>query len=136
MTQTVFVELEFWLLILFSLVVPPLIIWWLLAVRRISRGHVLMVGLLMVAMAGFDVYLLQILKRESIQTPSTADDVVFNSEITLGLYLLPALLAGIGVNVTSHVLLQHLSDAERNCLRGHTPGKRLPRPTAPEENSR
>jgi hypothetical protein len=117
MAQTVFVELEFWLLIVFSIVVPPLTIWGLLAVRRISRGHVLMVGLLLVVMAGFDVYLLQILKRESAQTPSTADDVVFNSEITLGLYLLPALLAGIGVNIISHVLLQHLSDAERNCLR-------------------
>jgi len=114
MTQTVFVELEFWLLIVFSIVVPPLIIWGLLAVRRISRVHVLMIGILLVAMAGFDVYLLQILKRESALTPSTADDVVFNSEITLGLYLLPALLAGIGVNITSHVLLQHLSDAERN----------------------
>ena len=114
MTQTVFVELEFWLLIVFSIVVPPLIIWGLLAVRRISRGHVLMVGLLLVVMAGFDVYLLQTLKRKSAQTPSTADDVVFNSEITVGLYLLPALLAGIGVNITSHVLLQHLSDAEQN----------------------
>jgi hypothetical protein len=113
MTQSVFVELEFWLLVVFSIVVPPLIIWRLLTVRRISRGHVLAVGLLLVAMSGFDVYLLQMLKRESVQTPSTADDAVFNSEITLGLYLLPALLAGIGVNVTSHVLLQHLSEAER-----------------------
>jgi hypothetical protein len=113
MTQTVFVELKFWLLVAFSIIVPPLIIWGLLRVRRISRGHVLAVGLLLVAMAGFDVYLLQILKRQSVQTPSTADDAVFNSEITLGLYLLPALLAGIGVNITSHVLLQHLSDAER-----------------------
>ena len=113
MTQSVFVELEFWLLVVFSIVVPPLIIWGLMAVRRISRGYVLAVGLLLVAMAGFDVYLLQTLKRESVQTPSTADDAIFNSEITLGLYLLPALLAGIGVNVTSHVVLQHLSDVER-----------------------
>jgi hypothetical protein len=121
MTQSVFVELEFWLLVAFSIVVPPLIIWGLLTVRRISRGHVLAVGLLLVAMAGFDVYLLQILKRQSVQTPSTADDVVFNSEITLGLYLLPALLAGIGVNITSHVLLQHLSDAERLVPRAPRP---------------
>jgi hypothetical protein len=113
MSQSVFVELEFWLLVTFSIVVPSLIMWGLLAVRRISRGHVLAVGLLLVAMAGFDVYLLQTLKRESVQTPSSADDVIFNSEITLGLYLLPALLAGIGVNVTSHVVLQHLLDAER-----------------------
>jgi hypothetical protein len=124
MTQTVFVELEFWLLVAFSIVVPPLIIWGLLAVRRISRGHVLAVGLLLVAMSGFDVYLLQTLKRESVRTVSTADDVVFNSEITLGLYLLPALLAGIGVNITSHVLLQHLSDAERLSLTGDWASRR------------
>jgi hypothetical protein len=114
MTQSVFVELKFWLLVAFSIVVPPLIIWGLLSVRRISRGHVLVVGLLLVSMAGFDVDLLQILKGESVQTLSTADDAVFSSEITLGLYLLPALLAGIGVNVISHILLQHLSDAERS----------------------
>jgi hypothetical protein len=29
------------------------------------------------------------------------------------LYVLPALLAGIGVNIASHVIIQHLSDAQR-----------------------
>jgi hypothetical protein len=113
MNQSVFVEFEFWLLVMFSIVIPAIIIWMCLAIRRVSRHHVLAVGLLLVAVAGIDIYLLQALKRRSRETPSTADDVIFDSEITVGLYVLPALLAGIGVNIASHVVIQHLSDAQR-----------------------
>jgi hypothetical protein len=112
MNQSVFVEFEFWLLVAFSVVLPAAIIWMCLTIRKVSRNHVLAVGLLLVAIAGLDIYLLQMLKRRSQETPSTADDVIFNSEITVGLYLLPALLAGIGVNIASHVIIQHLSDAQ------------------------
>lgn len=117
MNQSVFVELEFWLLVVFSIVVPTGIVWLSLNIRKVSRNHVLAVGLLMVAIAGVDIYLLQALQRRSRETPSTADDVIFDSEITVGLYVLPALLAGIGVNVASHVIIQHLSDAQRQFLR-------------------
>ena len=113
MNQSVFVEFEFWLLVMFSVVIPVAIIWLCLTIRRVSRHHVLAVGLLLVAIAGVDIYLLQALKRRARETPSTADDVIFDSEITVGLYVLPALLAGIGVNIASHVVIQHLSDAQR-----------------------
>jgi hypothetical protein len=111
-SQSIFVETEFWLLVLFSIVVPMVIIWICLTIRMVSRTHVLGLGLLLVAIAGVDLYLLQGLQRRSRATLSTADDVIFNSEITVGLYVLPALLAGIGVNVASHVIIQHLSDAQ------------------------
>lgn len=129
MSQSVFVELEFWLLVVFSIIVPTGIIWLSLNIRKVSRNHVLAVGLLMVAIAGVDIYLLQALQRRSRETPSTADDVIFDSEITVGLYVLPALLAGIGVNVASHVIIQHLSDAQRQFLRqraNHTAKSKLP----------
>jgi hypothetical protein len=113
MKQSVFVELEFWLLVVFSIVMPVAIIWMCLTIRKVSRQHVMAVGLLLVAIAGVDIYLLQALQRRARETPSTADDVIFNSEITVGLYVLPALLAGIGVNIASHVVIQHLSDAQR-----------------------
>jgi hypothetical protein len=113
MNQSVFVEFEFWLLVMFSLVIPVAIIWICLTIRRVSRNHVLAVGLLLVTLAGIDIYLLQALKHRARETPSTADDVIFDSEITVGLYVLPALLAGIGVNIASHVVIQHLSDAQR-----------------------
>ena len=38
--------------------------------------------------------------------------VVFLSEISLALYLLPAMFGGIGINVISHILVRHLSEAE------------------------
>jgi hypothetical protein len=117
MNQSVFVEFEFWLLVVFSIVIPTVIIWMCLNIRKVSRNHVLAVGLLMVAIAGLDIYLLQALQRRSRETPSTADDVIFDSEITVGLYVLPALLAGIGVNVASHVIIEHLSDAQLQFVR-------------------
>lgn len=117
MDESVFVELQFWLLVLFSLILPVALVWACLTVRALSRAAVLAIGLALVAMAGFDVYLLQVLEHLAKETPSTADDVVFDSEITVGLYLLPALLAGVGVNVTSHVLIQHLTDAQQRFFR-------------------
>jgi len=119
MEQTVFVELQFWLLVLFSLIVPVAIVWTCLTARALSRLTVLAIGLSLVAMAGFDLYLLQVLSRMAKETPSTADDALFDSEITIGLYLLPALLAGVGVNVTSFVLIQHLTDAQQRFFRRH-----------------
>ena len=123
MKQSVFVEVEFWLLVVFSILMPTAIIWISLTIRKVSRNHVLAVGLLLVAIAGVDIYLLQALQRRSRETPSTADDAIFDSEITVGLYVLPALLAGIGVNVVSHVIIQHLSDAQRRFI-----GQRAIRP--------
>jgi hypothetical protein len=126
MKQSVFVEIEFWLLVVFSIVMPLAIIWISLTIRKVSRSHVLGVGLLLVTLAGVDIYLLQALRRNSRETPSTADDIIFDSEITVGLYVLPALLAGIGVNIVSHVIIQHLSDAQQRFLGGQDiqPAKR------------
>jgi len=46
-------------------------------------------------------------------TPSAFEDRLFNSELALALYLLPAVFAGVGVNLVSHVLIGHLTDAEK-----------------------
>ena len=119
MSITVFVELKFWLLVVFSLVAPVAIYLVLLAKRAISRITVLVLGLTLVAIAGLNLYLLQSLVAMAKVTPSLADDAVFASEVTLGLYLLPALFAGIGINVISHVLIQHLNQAERQFEKEH-----------------
>ncbi len=117
MADSVFVELKFWLLVLFSLVAPVGMVWACLTVRKVSRHAVLSIGLLLVAISGFDFYLLQALASAALKTPSRADDAVFDSEVTVGLYVLPALLAGIGINVVSHVLIEHLTDAQRRFAR-------------------
>ena len=118
MQHSVFVELQFWLLVLFSFIVPGVVVWACLTVRAVSRNTVLVLGVLLVIIAGFDFYLLQTLARMAKLTPSLADDAIFDSEITVGLYVLPAFLAGIGVNVVSHVLIQHLTDAQERFGRG------------------
>src|SRR3954468_3906723 len=112
MNPTVFLELKFWLLVIFSLVLPVAIYWTLLKSRSASRVAVLLLGSALVVIAGIDVYFLQSLSATAKLTPSVTDDAIFASELTLALYALPALFGGIGVNVLSHVLIRHLADAE------------------------
>ena len=119
MSFTVFVELKFWLLVAFSFVAPVAIYAVLLVKRAVSRVTVLLLGLALVAIAGFDLYLLQSLAAMAKASSSLADDAVFLSELTIGLYLLPALFAGVGMNVISHVLIRHLEEAERQFEREH-----------------
>lgn len=112
MSTTVFTEMRFWLLVVFSGVLPLAIYWMLLVKRAISRTTVLLLGLSLVAIAGVDVYLLRSLAALAKLTASIADDAVFVSEVSIALYLLPAMFGGIGINVISHVLVSHLVEAE------------------------
>jgi hypothetical protein len=113
MSVTVFVEARFWLLVVLSFVVPVAIYVGLLAKRAISPIAVLLLGLTMVLVAALDVYLLQSLAEMAKVTSSLVDDAMFLSELSIGLYVLPALFAGVGINVISHVLIRHLDQAER-----------------------
>jgi hypothetical protein len=122
MSLSVFVELEFWLLVALSVVVPVAIYWGLLVTRAVSQWTVLVLGLALVLVAAVDLYLLQHLAAMARATASLADDAVFASEITIGLYVLPALFAGVGVNVISHVLVRHVTNAENRFDSEH-PGK-------------
>jgi hypothetical protein len=112
MRSSVFPEIKFWLLVATSVVLPFGIYGVLLAKRAVSRVTVLLFGLGLVLLAGVDVYLLQGLSALAKHTPSLADDSVFVSEVSLALYLLPAMFAGIGINMVSHVLIRHLVQAE------------------------
>ena len=122
MSQSVFVELRFWLLVVFSLVLPAGLYAGLLATRAISRRRVLAFGVALVFIAGVDVYLLQTLATLARGTHSLADDVLFLSEVRIALYVLPLMFGGIGVNLISHVLLRHLFEAETRFEREHREG--------------
>ena len=113
LSNTVFTQAEFWVLIAFSVVLPFLIYWRLLSTRAIAQSSILLLGLALVAIAGVDVYLLQRLAALARHSPSLSDDALFLSELSLALYLLPALFGGIGINLVSHVLLKHLGAAEK-----------------------
>ena len=113
MVQTVFVEIQFWLLVLFSIIVPVAIYYGLLKRRNISRNTVLLFGVVLLLISGVDIYLLQVLSKMAKTSLSHWDNSVFLSELSIALYLLPITYGGIGVNLISHVLVRHLSRAER-----------------------
>ena len=119
MSLSVFVEVRFWLLVIFSLVLPAGIYGVLLRSRSISSLAVLVFGVALVLIAGVDVYLLQSLASLAKTTPSLADDAVFISELSIALYVLPVVFGGIGVNLISHVRLRHLTEAEKRFDREH-----------------
>ena len=113
MVKTVFVEIQFWLLVLFSIIVPVAIYYGLLKRRIISRNTVLLFGVVLLLISGADIYLLQVLSKMAKTSLSHWDNSVFLSELSMALYLLPITYGGIGVNLISHVLIRHLSRAER-----------------------
>jgi len=120
MPHSVFVEIRFWLLVLCSLIVPSAIYVTLYLRRAVSPLTVLVLGLVLLLVAGLDVYLLQSIGNTAMQTPSLADDKLFVSELSMALYLLPLTFGGIGVNLISHVLLRHLTEAEGRFDREHS----------------
>jgi hypothetical protein len=112
MVNHVFLETEFFALIAFSLILPAGIYVFLLRLTSISRLAVIGLAIVLVALAGIDVYLLQTLGDMAKATPNTIDDRLFTSGLSIALYLLPAVFAGLGVNLLSHVLIDHLHRAE------------------------
>lgn len=79
----------------------------------------LVFGILLVFIAGIDIFLLQRLMAMARSSVSLLDDLIFSSSISVALYLLPGLFAGIGVNMVSHVLVSHLAVAEKRFERVH-----------------
>lgn len=110
MQATAFAELEFWLLILTSVLAPALVWGMVLAKRTASRTTIPVLGLLLVVISGISFYLLQMLATHAKNSPSLADDGLFASELTLSLYLIPALFAGIGINFISDRLIGHVRE--------------------------
>jgi len=113
MAESSFVETEFFALTLCSFFLPVGIYGYLMWKKAISRRTVLLFGVVLVAISCASIFLLRRLAGLAHQSPSLLDDQVFASELSIALYLLPILFAGIGINLISHVLVSHLSDAER-----------------------
>jgi hypothetical protein len=119
MTDNAFIHIEFWLMLLASLAVPLAIYLGLLWVRRISRLTILLFAVVLLLLSAADVLLLQHLSDIARATPSVFDDKVFASEFSLTLYLLPLLSAGIGINLISNVLTEHLQRVSRTADDAH-----------------
>lgn len=112
MKASIFFEIEFILLVASSVFLPIGIYVFLLLKRAISRWTVLLLAIVLITLSGADVFLLQALAEQARTTTSQFDDKLFSSELSVALYLLPAVFAGVGVNLISHVLTRHLEDAE------------------------
>lgn len=123
MNNSVFAQLDFWGMVAVSVLLPSAIYGALLATRSVSRVTVLLLGFVMVAIAGFDVYFLRHIAAMAKETPSLADDAVFVSEVSFALYLFPLMFGGIGVNLISHILVSHLIGAERRFGKEHPDDK-------------
>ena len=119
MIDSVFVEVRFWLLVGLSFGAPAAIYVLLMRRRSIVRSAVLLLGLLLVLISAVDVYLLQALKEMALHSASRIDDALFSSELTIALYAFPVLYGGVGVNVVSHLVIDHLLQAERRFDRQH-----------------
>ncbi|MBR7799259.1 hypothetical protein [Undibacterium fentianense] len=114
MQESAFFEIEFYVLILLTFLLPIGIYWMMLKKRSISKIHVLAYGIVLVLLSALNVVLLRLLHDIAMKTPSLADEKLFASEISIALYVVPAIFAGIGINIISHVLIEHLKEAERN----------------------
>jgi hypothetical protein len=119
MNDSIFVEKEFFLLIVVSIILPVGLYAFMMAKKALSRASVLLFGVILVVISGANVVLLQRLAAMAKISASALDNRVFSSEISLALYLLPALFAGIGINIISHIIIVHLGDAERQFEREH-----------------
>lgn len=67
---------------------------------------------MLITLSGIDFVLLQKLAEKAKLSSSAFDDRMFVTELSMALYLLPAVFAGIGVNLVSHVVIRHLNLAE------------------------
>lgn len=110
--STALYEVDFFLLVTTSLLLPAGIYATLLLKRSISQWTVLVLALVLITLSGIDFVLLQKLAEKAKLSSSAFDDRMFVTELSMALYLLPAVFAGIGVNLVSHVVIRHLNLAE------------------------
>lgn len=120
MQKSIFLETEFYALVAFSIVFPISILAGLLLKKMIARRTVFMFGVLLIVLAGVDFFLLRHLAIKASHTASLFDDELFGSALSIALYLLPVVFAGIGTNLVSHVMIQHLTEAERKFDQKHS----------------
>ena len=110
--STVFYEIEFFALAISSVLLPVGIYVVMLFKKSISQWTVLALALTLIALSGVDLVLLQKLAAKARISASMIDDSLFLTELSIALYLLPAVFAGLGINLISHVLIRHLLRAE------------------------
>jgi hypothetical protein len=129
-----FVEGEFFALVGLSVLIAAFIYHTIWSRRAASRAQALILGMSLIILAGVDVFLLRVLTSLARLSPSLFHDVVFDSELTLALYLLPTLFAGTGINIVSHLMVHTFAQgwsAVRSAVEAPAPG-----PSSTEDNGK
>lgn len=108
-----FLETEFLLLIVLSVVAPVGIYIFLYRKLKISRWTVVLFSLLLIILAAVDVVLLQSIAGNLHASQDMFHEGLISTQLSVALYLLPAAFAGLGINLISHVLINHLNEAEK-----------------------
>ena len=108
MQDTLLIRFEFWALVLVSLALPISVVAMLLRATVISRTALISCAVVMILLAGLDIGLLRTVMALARETPGMVDDTVFLSEYSVALYLLPYLGAGVGINLLTYAITQHL----------------------------
>ena len=109
----VYFEMQLLLLILASIVLLLGIYGFLYRRSAIGRGTVMVFALVLLVIAGTDVALLHGLNGRIQEGPLLLYGHLFSEQLATALYVLPAVLAGLGINLMSHVLIHHLNEAEQ-----------------------
>lgn len=112
MDNPLFLELEFWALLLCSTFLPAVLLIWMTWKRVLSKYIIISIGFFLIFLAGIDAFLLGLLSVEAEATKSILDDKIFHSELSIALYIVPLVLAKIGVSLITHVLCNHISILE------------------------
>lgn len=105
-------QLEFWGVLACSVILPACVFTWMTWKRSLSRVVITLIGFVLVGIAGADAIFLRLLSSKAKATSHILDDKLFASEISIALYIIPLVLAGIGVNLASHVLCNHITIIE------------------------
>ncbi len=108
MPNSLWIEVEFWALVLCSALFPLAIIVHLIRAVEIRRYVLMGFALALLILACVDFVLLGRVASLAHRTPDLLDDRVFLSEASAALYILPLVCAGVGINLLSFVITQHL----------------------------
>ncbi|MEI7435939.1 MAG: hypothetical protein WCL16_03915 [bacterium] len=110
--NSVYLQGEFFGLVVVSLLMPAILYVWLIRKRKVSRIAIVVIAIALIVLSGLDVILIKRLSMISKMTMDISDNLIFASEFSVALYMLPVIMAGIGVNLLTHVMSEHLIIAE------------------------
>jgi small basic protein len=108
MPNSTWIEAQFWTLVLGSILPPLGIIVHLIRTAEIRRYVLMSFAVALLVLACLDFVLLGRVAHLARHTPDLLANGIFLSEASAALYILPLAWGGVGINLLSFVITQHL----------------------------